>query len=68
MIVEVLVAVLVLSVGIIGLIGAFDSARKLTLLSERRTSMAHRAQLEIERLQTHPLQRTADELDSDPLS
>jgi len=52
--VEVLAAVLVLTVGIIGLIGAFDSARKLTLLSERRTSMAHRAQLEIERLQAIP--------------
>ncbi len=54
MLVEVLAAVLVLTVGIIGLIGAFDSARKLTLLSERRTSMAHRAQLEIERLQAIP--------------
>lgn len=54
MIVEVLAAVLVLTVGIVGLIGAFDSARKLTLLSERRTSMAHRAQLEIERLQATP--------------
>jgi Tfp pilus assembly protein PilV len=54
MIVEVLAAVLVLTVGIVGLIGAFDSARKLTLLSERRTSMAHRAQLEIERLQSTP--------------
>jgi Tfp pilus assembly protein PilV len=52
MVVEVLIAALVLTVGIVGLIGAFDSARKLTLLSERRTAMAHRAQLEIERLQT----------------
>jgi prepilin-type N-terminal cleavage/methylation domain-containing protein len=49
--IELLVAVLVLTVGLLGLIGAFDSARKLNLLSERRTSMAHRAQLEIERLQ-----------------
>jgi Tfp pilus assembly protein PilV len=52
MVVEVLIAALVLTVGIVGLIGAFDSSRKLTLLSERRTAMAHRAQLEIERLQT----------------
>jgi prepilin-type N-terminal cleavage/methylation domain-containing protein len=52
--IEVLVAVLILTVGLLGLIGAFDSARKLTLLSERRTSMAHRAQLEIERLQAVP--------------
>jgi prepilin-type N-terminal cleavage/methylation domain-containing protein len=49
--IELLAAVLVLTVGLLGLIGAFDSARKLNLLSERRTSMAHRAQLEIERLQ-----------------
>lgn len=50
--IEALVAALVLTVGILGLIGAFDSARKLNLLSERRTLIAHRAQLEIERLQT----------------
>jgi Tfp pilus assembly protein PilV len=53
-IVEVLMAALVLAAGIIGMIGAFDSGRRLTLLSERRTVMAHRAQLEIERLQTNP--------------
>jgi hypothetical protein len=52
--VELLIAILVLTVGLLGLIGAFDSARKLDLLSERRTSMAHRAQLEIERLQAIP--------------
>jgi Tfp pilus assembly protein PilV len=49
--IEVLVAVLILTVALLGLLGAFTSARKLTLLSERRTSMAHRAQLEVERLQ-----------------
>jgi Tfp pilus assembly protein PilV len=54
MLLEVLVALLVLTVGLLGLIGAFDSARRLNLLSERRTSMAHRAQLEIERLQAIP--------------
>lgn len=54
MLLEVLVAILVLTVGLLGLIGAFDSARKLNLLSERRTSMAHRAQLELERLQAIP--------------
>ncbi len=52
--IEVMIAAFVLTVGILGLIGAFNSARKLTLLSERRTAMAHRAQLEIERLQTYP--------------
>jgi prepilin-type N-terminal cleavage/methylation domain-containing protein len=50
--IEVMVAALVITVGMLGLIGAFDSARKLTLLSERRTAIAHRAQLEVERLQT----------------
>jgi Tfp pilus assembly protein PilV len=50
--IELLVTILVLTVGILGLLGAFTSARKLTFLSERRTSAAHRAQLEIERLQT----------------
>lgn len=49
--VEVLVAMVILTVGVLGLLGGFTSARKLTLLSERHTSMAHRAQLEIERLQ-----------------
>jgi Tfp pilus assembly protein PilV len=52
--VEVLVATVVLTVGMLGLIGAFDGARKLTLLSERRTSIAHRAQQEIERLLAVP--------------
>ena len=41
--IELLVTVLVLTVGIIGLLGAITSARKLTFLSERRTSAAHRA-------------------------
>jgi Tfp pilus assembly protein PilV len=59
MVVEVLIAALVLTVGIVGLIGAFDSSRKLTLLSERRTAMAHRAQLEIERLQVVPYSELA---------
>ncbi len=48
--IEVLAATFVLIVGVLGMLGAFDSAHKLDLLSERRTSMAHRAQLEIERL------------------
>lgn len=52
--IEVLVAVLILTVALLGLIGAFTSARKLTLLSERRTSAAHSAQLELERLQATP--------------
>jgi Tfp pilus assembly protein PilV len=59
MVVEVLIAAVVLTVGLLGLVGAFNSARKLTLLSERRTAMAHRAQLEIERLQTYPYSQLA---------
>jgi Tfp pilus assembly protein PilV len=57
--IEVLVAVLILTIGILGLVGAFDSARKLNLLSERRTLSAHRAQLEIERLQAVPFEQLA---------
>jgi hypothetical protein len=57
--IEVLVAMLVLTIGLLGLVGGFDSARKLTLLSERRTSSAHRAQLEIERLQALPYSELA---------
>jgi prepilin-type N-terminal cleavage/methylation domain-containing protein len=49
--IELLVTILILTVGLLALVGAFSSARKLTFLSERRTSAAHRAQLEIERLQ-----------------
>jgi Tfp pilus assembly protein PilV len=52
--VEVLVAIVVTVLGVLGLVGAFDSARRLSLLAERRTAMAHRAQLEVERLQTYP--------------
>jgi Tfp pilus assembly protein PilV len=59
MVVEVMVAALLLAIGLAAMFGAFDSARRLTLLSERRTAMAHRAQLEIERLQTYPYSRLA---------
>jgi prepilin-type N-terminal cleavage/methylation domain-containing protein len=48
--IEVIVAMVVLVIGILAMVGAFNSARTLDLLSERRTAMAHRAQLEIERL------------------
>jgi Tfp pilus assembly protein PilV len=53
-IVEVLVAALILTIGFLGVVGAFNSGRKLSLLSERRTEMSHRAQLELERLQAKP--------------
>jgi prepilin-type N-terminal cleavage/methylation domain-containing protein len=57
--IEVLMAAVVIAIGILGLVGSFDSARKLTLLSERRTAMAHRGQLELERLQTYPYAQLA---------
>lgn len=50
--VEVLAAMFVLTVGIIGTVSAFDSSRKLTLTAERRQSIAHLAQRELERLQS----------------
>ncbi len=49
--IELLAAIVVLTVGVIALLGTFDSSRKLTLLSERQTSIAHRAQGELERLE-----------------
>jgi prepilin-type N-terminal cleavage/methylation domain-containing protein len=52
--IELLISALVLVIGLLGLVGGFDSARKLTLLSERRTALAHRVQLEVERLQAEP--------------
>jgi len=52
--IEVLAAAFVLTVGVLGLLGAFLSSRKLTLRAERQSVMAHRAQLELERLQAYP--------------
>lgn len=49
--VEVIMASVVLTVGILGLIATFDGARKLTLVAERRSAAAHRAQWEMEKLQ-----------------
>lgn len=57
--IEVLIAAFIVTIGLLALIGAFNSARRLTLLSERRTAMAHRAQLELERLQTYPYSQVA---------
>lgn len=57
--VEVLVAMLVLTVGIISMVSMFDGARKLTLAAERRESIAHLAQRELERLQSVPYDELA---------
>ena len=51
MLIELLIAGFVLVVAIIGLMLGFDSARRLSQISERRTSAAHRARMEIERVQ-----------------
>jgi Tfp pilus assembly protein PilV len=50
-IIEVIVAAAVLMLGILASVGAFQSSRVLTLVSERQTSMAHRAQQELERVE-----------------
>jgi hypothetical protein len=59
MLVEVMMAAFVLTVAMLGMVSAFDSGRKLSLLSERRTAMAHRVQLELERLQSYPYAQLA---------
>ncbi len=57
--IEVLVAVLVLVVGIGALLTTLTAARTLTLVSERQTSMAHRAQAELERIKSLPYSEIA---------
>lgn len=49
--IEVMVAIMVLTVGMLAVLTTLDAARQLTLLSERRESMTHVAQRELERLQ-----------------
>ena len=50
--VEMLMAALVLIIGMGALVTTFTASRKLTLVAERQTSMAHRANLELERLKS----------------
>jgi hypothetical protein len=52
--VEVLVAAVILIVGVLAALTAMDASRRLTLVAERQTSMAHRAQLELERVKSLP--------------
>ncbi len=54
MLVEVLVAVLILTVAIFGLLTAFTDSQKLSLSSERQSAMSHVAQGEIERIEGLP--------------
>jgi prepilin-type N-terminal cleavage/methylation domain-containing protein len=57
--IEVLVAMAILTIGIVSLLSAFEGARKLTLVAERRASIAHLAQRELERLQSVPYSELA---------
>lgn len=50
--IELMVAIVILVIGVLGLAIGFNSARKLSLVSERDATMAHVAQKEIERLQS----------------
>ncbi|MHB2001513.1 MAG: type IV pilus modification PilV family protein [Solirubrobacteraceae bacterium] len=54
LLVEVLVAIVVLTAGILVLLTSFSGSERLTLTAEVRNSAAHRAQGEIERLETLP--------------
>jgi hypothetical protein len=47
----VLAAILILTVGIIGVLSGFIASQKLSLVSERQSTMAHVAQREIERVE-----------------
>ena len=57
--VETTAALAVLAVGILGSVSAFDSARKLSLISERHTAMSQIAQREIERIEGLPFSQIA---------
>jgi Tfp pilus assembly protein PilV len=59
MIIEVMVAALVLVVGVLGVFTAFAASQKLTLLSERHTALAQRAQLELDRMKSLPYSQVA---------
>lgn len=52
--VELLVAASILIVGVATTFAVFDSARKLSLVSERQTTMVHLAQQELERVKSLP--------------
>jgi hypothetical protein len=51
MLIETVAAILVLTIGVLGMIVGFDAARRLSLVSERHSAMALVAQREIERIQ-----------------
>src|SRR5437660_12776783 len=49
--IEVVIALAILAIGVLGMILGFDSSRRLSLVSERHATMAHVSQREIERLE-----------------
>jgi prepilin-type N-terminal cleavage/methylation domain-containing protein len=57
--IELLVAIVLVAVGILSTVGVLASAHKLTAVAERQTSLAHRAQRELERLQSLPYAKLA---------
>jgi hypothetical protein len=54
LLIEVLVAAVILLVGVLTALTAMAAAQKLTLVSERQTTMVQRAQFEVERLKSLP--------------
>jgi hypothetical protein len=58
-IIELVCALTVLTIGIFSLVMAFDSSRKLSLVSERHTTLSHVAQREIENLEGLPYSQIA---------
>ncbi len=58
-VIEVVIAAMILLVGVLGLFGSLSVSQKLSLVGERQTSLAHRAQQELERLQSMPFQQLA---------
>lgn len=57
--IEVMVAMVVLTVGLLAIFSVMDGAGKLTLAAERRQSISHLAQRELERLQSIPYDELA---------
>jgi prepilin-type N-terminal cleavage/methylation domain-containing protein len=56
---EVMIAALILAIGILAVVGVFDSSRRLTTVSEKEEVVAHRAEAELERIQAMPFAAVA---------
>jgi prepilin-type N-terminal cleavage/methylation domain-containing protein len=56
---EVMIASLILVIGVLAVIGVFDSSRRLTTVSEKEEVVAHRAEAELERIQSMPFAAVA---------